>query len=278
MSRVWGTPRVGAAASVIVRARDKADTIERTLRALRAQTAEPEIIVVDSGSRDASVRIARRFCDVLVETPPEQFSYGGALNRGARLASAPVHFALSAHCAPRDPDWIERSLAHYRNPRVAATAGGRRLPDGTPLRAPFLQDAAHARRHPFWGYSNHAASWRADVWREFQFDERLPAAEDREWSWRVLEAGWRIVVDPVLDIERRRGLSEGLLAWFRRRRREMVAHTMFEEHVSYDLRDLAREWWAGEPLDRRILLRRRLSPGRTVGLAGKYVGARTRRC
>ena len=270
-------PATGAAASVIVRARDKADTIERTLRALREQSVEPEIVVVDSGSRDATLQIARRYCDVLVEMPSDQFSYGGALNLGAECATAPVHFALSAHCVPADARWIERSLAHYRDPRVGATAGALRLPDGTLLREPFVHDLAHAQRHRHWGYSNHAASWRADTWREFPFDERLPASEDREWSWRIMRAGWRIVLDPALRVDASYRSQEPWLAWYRRLRREMAGYTMFVEGFSYGLGDVVREWWCDDLLDQRSPLRRRLSPRRIVGLAGRYAGARNRR-
>ena len=261
-------------ASVIVRSKDRADTIERTLRALRRQTVTPEIVVVDSGSRDATVRIARRFCDALCEIRPEQFSYGGALNTGARMATAPVHFALSAHCAPSSPEWIERALAHYRDPAVAATAGVLNFPDRTPLGGPHrLADAAFARAHRFWGYSNHAGSWRAEVWRAIPFDERLPAAEDREWSWRVLDAGWQIMLDPALRVEPGHRARESWSAWYRRNRREMAAHAQFEHELSYDVGDLLEDWWSGLELGSRQLL----SPRRAVGLLGRYAGARVGR-
>jgi rhamnosyltransferase len=262
------------AASVIVRARDKADTIERTFRALRRQTLDPEIVVVDSGSRDATLRIAKRFCDVLVEVPPEEFTYGRALNLGAEHASAPVHFALSAHSVPRTDDWVERAVRHYDDPCVAATAGARFLPGGEPLTRPFLQDAVHARRHRFWGYSNHAASWRAEVRQQLPFHERLPASEDREWSWRVLDAGWRIVIDPALEVDQTHRSLESWLTWYRRRHREMAGHRMFDPDLRYGVADLLRDWWWPDALDHEGPLRQRTSPRRAIGLAGKYAGAR----
>lgn len=266
-----------AAASVIVRARDKADTIERTFRALRRQTVDPEIVVVDSGSRDATLQIARRFCDVLVEIPPEQFTYGRALNVGAEHASAPVHFALSAHAAPASDEWIERAIGHYDDPEVAAAAGGRHGPDGSPLHGPFRHNAAYARRHPFWGYSNHAASWRSEVWRRFPFDERLPASEDREWSWRVLDAGWYIVIDPRLDVDQSHRSRESWVAWFRRSRREMAGQVMFDASMSYGVPELLRDWWSIDVPSPQRPLRQRVSPRRVVGLAGRYAGARAGR-
>ena len=271
--------RAGAPpASVVVRSKDRADTIERTLRALRQQTVVPEIVVVDSGSRDATVHIARRFCDELVEIRPEDFSYGAALNIGARVASAPVHFALSAHCVPPPQDWIERALAHYRDPSVGATAGVLTFPDGTPLRQPYrFADAAFARQHRFWGYSNHAGSWRAKAWRAVAFDEHLPAAEDREWSWRMLDAGWRIMLDPALRVEQTHRARESWGAWYRRNRREMAAHVMFEEDLSYGVGELVQDWVSGRDLASPACLRQRVSPRRAVGLAGRYAGARLSR-
>jgi rhamnosyltransferase len=144
-------------ATVIVRARDEERTIGRTLEALRDQSVPAEVIVVDSGSTDRTLEIANKYCDRLIEIPADSFTFGHALNAGARAASAPVHFALSAHCFPERPDWIERSIAHYRRMDVAGTHGAHALPDGRPLEAVLHQDAAHARAHPWWGFSNHAS-------------------------------------------------------------------------------------------------------------------------
>ena len=160
------TPR----ASVIVRARDEAAGIERALTSLRNQTVPVEILVVDSGSTDGTLEIARRMADRVIEIAPEDFTYGGALNIGAEAAAAPVHFALSAHCSADRADWVERSLAHYEQADVAATCGiayaGRKR-----LAGPLLLRGVEPGGESAWGFSNHACSWRADVWREHRFDD-----------------------------------------------------------------------------------------------------------
>ena len=76
-----------AAASVIVRCRDEHETLSRTLSTLRAQTVPAEVIIVDSGSVDGSVELARREADRVIEIPQERFSYGYSLNVGAANAS-----------------------------------------------------------------------------------------------------------------------------------------------------------------------------------------------
>jgi rhamnosyltransferase len=263
-------------ATAIVRAKDEAETIERTLSLLRRQTVEPEIIVVDSGSRDGTVEIARRFCDKLIEIEPEEFSYGRALNIAARVASAPFHFNVDADRFPERPDWIALSLRHYENPQVAATNALTQLPDGRPMTEPFYQDDSHARANPDWGYSLHAASWRASVWEEFPFDEELDYAEDREWAIRVTAAGWLIAFDPELLVDMSSHWREGARAYFRRHRRGRAAIVSFADPPPYRLRELARDYWHDLPTDdgHSPLFHRTLNYVRVAGYLGKYVGDR----
>jgi len=261
-------------ASVIVRAKNERRSIERALTALRAQTVEPEIIVVDSGSTDGTREIAARYCDRLIDIAPERFTFGYALNVGARAADAPIHFALSAHCFPQRSDWIERALAHYERADVAGTQGDVTLPDGAPLEGTFIEDAAFARAHPGWGFSNHASSWRASVWERFPFDERLEAAEDKEWALRVLDAGWVIAVDPALWVDLSHGWRNGLVRSYRRQKLNSRVVSEFASLPPYTARDLAREWWSEPPDRRRSPWRFRLNHRRAAVLLGKWAGSR----
>lgn len=268
---------MSAAASAIVRCRDEAATLERALESLRRQTVPVEIVVVDSGSQDGSLDIARRLCDELVEIPPETFTFGHALNVGARAATAPFHLALSAHCRLEREDWVERAIAHYERDDVAGVAGYHSLPDARPLTAPFHQAAAHAHAHPFWGFSNHASSWRASAWEEHPFNERLGAAEDREWAFRVLDAGWAIVIDPLLHVDLSHVWRSGLRELYFRQRGSAQAIASFANVQPYGLRSLAREWWSEMPDQRHARALYRLDPRRMVNLAGKYAGVRRAR-
>jgi rhamnosyltransferase len=261
-------------ASVIVRAKDEEPAIERALRLVRAQTVDVELITVDSGSTDGTVEVARAYSDRVIEIPAEDFGFGYALNVGARSASAPVHFALSAHCFPERRDWIERSLAHYERQDVAGTAGLRHFDDGRPIEEVHYQDAAHARRNPYWGFSNHAASWRASVWEQFPFDETVEAAEDKEWALRVLEAGWVIAVDPALWVDYSHVWRSGVLSTYRREKRCARAIARFAGLSEYPLRKCLGEWWSEMPDDRHSPLLHRLDYRRMAGLAGKYAGQR----
>ncbi len=266
------------APSVVVRARDKIDTIEATIDSLRGQSVACEIVLVDSGSTDGTLERAGPRCDRVVQLAPARFSYGHALNLGAGAANGQIVFALSAHCAPRRADWIERSLAHYRDPSVAGTCGERLDPSGAPLAAPCLADLAMALANPYWGYSCHACSWRRDVWRAFPFDEDMASCEDKDWSWRVLAAGRTVAVDPALVVDGGHRRAAGIRTLATRVYRESAAVSEHLEYPTWSLAELGRHWWGDFAYPSRYPDgMRRLGPMRTVELGARWAGEQSGR-
>lgn len=264
-------------ASVIVRSKDKQATIERTLRALREQTVPAQIVVVDSGSTDRTVEIARAYGADIVEIPAGEFSYGRALNIGAQHARGDVLFALSAHSAPANERWIEWSLEAYRDPTVAATFGHTVGPDGRAISGPTRVAATDLDldRHVTWGLSNHASSWRHTVWNEFHFNEELVACEDKEWMWRVLGAGYALVVDPRLHVDLLHRWGQGAKALYRRTYRESATMAELVDFVTPSTRAVVDEWWSNYPYpSERPMWQRRLSPMRNIELAAEFFGSR----
>ncbi|MBO1752778.1 glycosyltransferase [Actinotalea sp. BY-33] len=263
-------------ASVIVRAKDKADTIGLTLRAVREQSVPVELIVVDSGSTDGTLDIAHELADQVIEMAPEEFTYGGALNLGARAAHGTVHCALSAHSVPHSRTWVEDSLRYYDDPAVVGTNYAKRTPDGTPLDGYYLQRPEDALRYPRWGFSNHGSSWRASTWREMPFREDLDAAEDKEWSWRALARGGTIAFAPELRVSDGHRRKAGLGAYARRIHKERTAVISLGGIARPTLRDAVHEWWSPvQHADYRPVALRRLSPYRIAEIAATYRAGRT---
>lgn len=259
--------------SVIVRCKDKAETIERTFASIRAQTLESEIVVVDSGSRDGTLAMARQWADVVVEIPPATFTFGRALNVGARAATGSIHAAVSAHVELPDDRWLERAAAHLAQPGVAGASGSSFNADGDVLLEPVPQTIADWI--PTWGFSNTAAAWRQQVWTEHLFDERMSACEDKEWAWRVLRAGWSIVIDPwlvVSGVHRRRAGVRDLWRRCTAENYELVLRTAMQP---VGARDAISRWWSDiTPDERTPPLLQRLSYFRAIEIAGSYIGSR----
>ena len=89
--------------------------LARTLAAVRAQRLEHrvELLVCDSGSRDASVAIARRHGAEVIEIAPESFSHGAARQLlMERSAGSHVAF-LTQDALPADELWLARLLEGF---------------------------------------------------------------------------------------------------------------------------------------------------------------------
>jgi rhamnosyltransferase len=265
-------------ASVIIRTKDSARTLGRALSLLRAQTIPAEIIVVDSGSSDETLAMARETADRVIEIAADRFSFGRALNVGAAAARAPIHFALSSHSFTPDNRWIERSLSKYDRSDVAGTSGALTIPGShEPLLTTYYQTLPNAMNYPWGGwFSNTGSSWRADVWATFPFDEQLPACEDKEWGFRVLAAGWTIAVDPKLMVSQAHRRHHGMLHLYRRTRRECETIGSLVPLPPFTVRDFLCEWFTDIPRHAPYCgWRRRLSYFRFAELLAKYQGLRS---
>jgi rhamnosyltransferase len=265
----------GAEISVIIRARDQAASIDRCLALIRDQRTDGravELILVDNGSSDATIRLARIHGARVVEVPAPAFTFGGALNLGAANARGDLLVALSAHAFAPDSDWLARLLDPFSDPRVACACGDVYGPDGAPLRTRIEQAEELARRRPEWGYSNAAGAFRAELWRRRPFRSDLPGCEDKEWAWHWLQRGYSCVIDPSFAVDHDH-THDSLKSIYRRARREAAGFGAFLELPPYGRRELARDWWC----DLRwygSATRARLSHRRAARLLGVYAGRR----
>lgn len=259
--------------SVIVRTKNEVATLERAVSSLRRQTVDVEVVVVDSGSTDGTLELARRLADTLVELPPERFTYGRSLNLGAAAAAGSILFALSAHCVASSDEWVERSLAYYAAEDVAGTTGDPIGPDGGLLTGSRTVTPADVLANPHWGLSNHASSWRRQVWEEVPFDESAESCEDKLWMWTLMRSGWVFVVDPALVVDSSHRRASGLRSLWRREYRE---HRFIAGHLDYPLpstRGYVHAWLRHMPLPSSYPdWARPLGPHRMVEHLAGYLG------
>jgi rhamnosyltransferase len=228
--------------SVVIRAKDEAESIGRTLDILHGQTVRAEVIVVDSGSTDGTPQIATARGARVLHIPAAEFTFGGALNLGAGIASAPVVVALSAHAFPRSDRWLERVLEPFEDERVACVAGAEWTPDGQPLQGRYVQDFEALGRHPTWGYTNAAGAFRTDLWREYPFRADMPGTEDKEWAWHWLKRGRVAVFGPEMQVDHDHTKDTVREQWTRATR-EWTGFAMYLPVERQPLREAVRAVW-----------------------------------
>jgi rhamnosyltransferase len=223
--------------SLVVRCFNEEAHIGRLLTGAVRQTMRPdEIIVVDSGSTDATLAIASAFDVKVVHIPPDRFSFGGALNLGLGEAQGDVAVFASAHVYPLYETWVERLVEPFADPQVALSYGRQVIPpngsyaEGRLMAQWFPPRSSPRQTHPFCNNAN--AAIRRDVWLDVPFDEQLTGLEDLDWGKKVLARGHVLAYRadaPIVHVH-----DERFGQIVNRYRREAIAHKQI-----YDEQDLA---------------------------------------
>jgi GT2 family glycosyltransferase len=196
----------GPVASIVIAARDAADTLPAALAACAEQDLDPppEILVVDDGSADETAALAERAGARVIRQP--NAGPAAARNRGWREAAASVILFTDADCVPR-PDWARRLVEVVGSD--APVAGGSY---GIANPGRWLAELVHAEivwRHARLGTEvEFVGSYNLAVRREALesvggFDPAYPApsGEDNDLCYRLRDAGHRIrfVPDALVD-------------------------------------------------------------------------------
>jgi rhamnosyltransferase len=94
-----------------------ARVLAETLAAVRSQQVDPpcevELLVCDSGSRDGSVTIARRYGAKVIEIAPEEFSHGATRNLLMERSSGEYVAFLTQDSVPADSRWLAALLSGF---------------------------------------------------------------------------------------------------------------------------------------------------------------------
>jgi glycosyltransferase involved in cell wall biosynthesis len=239
-------------ASIVIRAYNEAEHIERLLTGIRQQTfngktvEDIEVILVDSGSQDGTVEMARQFQAPfpihIVHIQPEEFTFGRSLNRGIQNAQSPLIVIASAHVYPVYPDWLERLLAPFGDEQVVLAYGKQRGNDLSHfserqiLAVWFPEHSQPRQAHPFCNNAN--AAIRRSAWEEHPYDESLSGLEDLEWANWAVQNGYAISY--VAEAEIIHVHQESPRAVFNRYRREAIAFKRIFPHQRFGRLDLIR--------------------------------------
>ena len=240
-----GSQSVKPVCSIVIRAYNEEKHIVRLLTGILEQSVKNvQIILVDSGSRDATVALASNFPVEVVHIRPQEFTFGHSLNLGIARAAADLVVMASAHVYPVYPDWLERLIEPFEDAQTAAVYGKQRgaatskFSEHQIFRTWYPDTSVHHQTTPFCNNAN--AAIRRSLWEQHLYDERLPGLEDLGWTQWVQGQGLGVAYSAEAEIihvhnETWRGI-------YNRYRREGMAFKQIYPHETFGLDDFFRLW------------------------------------
>ena len=224
--------------SLVIRCYNEEQHIGRLLTGVAEQTVEDvEILVVDSGSTDATLSIASRFPVKIFSIKPDDFSFGKSLNIGCRAATKEFVVMASAHVYPLYKDWLKKLLEPFKDHEVALVYGKQRGNRTTKyseqqiFKKWFPDSSVNNQDHPFCNNAN--AVIRKSVWNEIPYNEKLTGLEDLDWAKRVIDSGKRIIYCAEAEVIHVH--NETLKNIYNRYRREAIAFKRIYPHEGFNL-------------------------------------------
>ncbi len=201
--------------------KNEAGTIGACVDGILAQTHPPdEIIVVDSGSTDATLKILRTYPSVrLVQIEPADFNHGEARNIGVREARSEWVLLTVGDARPADAEWIEKLFAGVTGDSVVAVCGSQVVPHSRetnpvdwfrPMSEPELRHVSFGSAAEFdslgpeakssaCGWDDVTALYRRDMLLKLPF-EQVMYGEDAIWAKAALRAGFTLVYNPAARV------------------------------------------------------------------------------
>lgn len=182
-------PRV----TVVMRTKDVEWVVDRALVALFSQTYRNfELVVVDSGSTDSTLKLVKRHPCRLVQIPAERYYPGAVLNDALADVRTELVVFQNSDVVPVDAHALERLVAPMDDPRTVATFA-RQIPRPeahTWVRRDYdVAFPATGQPPPWMTYSLPFAAMRRSVWQERGFYRDAWGSEDTEWGAWARRAG-----------------------------------------------------------------------------------------
>jgi len=185
--------------SVVIRTLNEQQHLTQLLAAVCQQIRdgfEIEIVIIDSGSTDKTLTIARSFNSNITHIKKSEFTFGRSLNMGSEFATGEIIVYISGHCIPENDSWLKRLITPIRD-GIAGYSYGRQIGYETTkyserrLFEKYFPPKSKIPQKDFFCNNANAAISRK-VWSENQFDEQVTGLEDMELAKRYCQLGGQV--------------------------------------------------------------------------------------
>lgn len=206
--------------SIVIPTKNGGVLFKQVIKKLQAQNLwqQSELIVIDSGSTDDTVNVARAAGARVYEIPAREFNHGATRDLGIGLATCEYVILMVQDAIPHDLDLLVNMLRPFGDPVVAGVYA-RQLPqpDADLLTKRNLNNWLTGRTDPevrniksvewyealppmdkylFCNFDNVCSAIRKSIWENNKFG-KINFGEDIDWAERVLKSNYKIAYEPT---------------------------------------------------------------------------------
>lgn len=184
--------------SIVIRTLNEEKHLVELLDVIKNQDTtefDIETVIIDSGSTDNTLDIAKRYGCRITFINKEEFTFGKSLNDGCEFAKGEFLVFVSGHCIPVDKFWI-RNLVRPLVDSCCYVYGRQLGRDTTKFseRQLFAKYFPNESRVPQIGFfcNNANSAIRRNAWLAHRFNEELTGCEDMYLAKLLVDSGKKI--------------------------------------------------------------------------------------
>ena len=218
------------------------------------------MVIVDSGSTDKTLEIAKIHKCRITHITQSDFTFGRSLNYGCDFANGDFLVFVSGHCIPRDIHWLDELIAPLID-GVAPYVYGRQQAHGPTKfseKCHFEKWFPEYSKLPQTGFfcNNANAALTREAWQKHSFNEELTGLEDMFLAKQIVKDGEQIAYVATASVNHIHDES-----WRQvkiRYERESIALQRIMPEMHFSLLDFFRYFTAGAFADMSTALREKV--------------------
>ncbi|MEM4310938.1 MAG: glycosyltransferase [Nitrososphaerales archaeon] len=195
--------------SLVIPTKNGAPYLERCLEGIYHQKCDYElkVIVIDSGSTDGTLDIARRYGATVRVIPPNRFTHGRARNLGVSIFKCRYLVFCNQDVVPANEHWLQALVQPLEQPIIGAAYSRQIAPPDTALHERLFLQRHYpplsrintckmlTQRGPMEMvlFSTVSGAMKREVWERYRFNEKIVISEDQEIACRILMSGYVII-------------------------------------------------------------------------------------
>lgn len=180
--------------AIIIRTLNEGQYLESVIKSIlkqRIDNCKIYIIIVDSGSTDNTLEIAKSFNTKVINILKKDFTYGYALNIGLEYAKdiASIGISLSGHCIPNGKYWLKNLVEPILSEKAVLSFGSHiggddvRTSEYNYFKYKYSKLKKGESSYNY--FNNGNSAFLISVWKEYKFNEKLMAQEDVFFAKKV---------------------------------------------------------------------------------------------